>query len=239
MKICKNPQGTDEWQEDRTGVITGSMYSETRKRMKSGATKGDFSSAAHKYARRLAAERLTRRRLDEDRFETWAMRRGRELEPEVRLKHEQDIGELVEQVGLIKTDDEKFGVSLDGLIDEDGVSEYKCFIDPDKVFEIIMAESLEEIMDQMQGALWVTGRKWCDFVLYCPPLESIGLDYVRYRVERDDDYIEALEADLWEFDKLVGDYQKKLLARAAELRGPTQQQEVEQTESEDELEGAW
>jgi hypothetical protein len=58
--------------------------------------------------------------------------------------------------------------------------------------------------------MWITGRKWWDFCLYCPALESIGLQLWHRRVERDDNYIEQLEADLIEFEKLVSQNEDSL-----------------------------
>ena len=62
----------------------------------------------------------------------------------------------------------------------------------------------------MQGQMWVTDRKWCDFVLYCPALEPINKDLTIITVQRDDDYIEEMVAGLIEFDKLVNEYKAKL-----------------------------
>ena len=77
---------------------------------------------------------------------------------------------------------------------------------------ILLDGDISKTIDQVQGQLWITGRAWADFVLYCPALKSIGKDLTIIKVDRDDDYIEKLEADLIEFDKLVGDYQKLLNA---------------------------
>ncbi len=203
-------QGQPEWFLARVGVITASMFFECRKRMKSGKNKGDFSSAAKQYAFRLAIERISGERLEEDKFETFEMRRGKELEPEARLKHEEKMGLLVEQTGIVLTDDRKFGASCDGLIDDDGAVEYKCFIAPSSLMPILLENDIGDCMDQVQGQLWITGRKWAHFVLYCPALACIGKDLTIIELERDDDYIESLESDLMEFDGLVGQYEQQL-----------------------------
>jgi len=67
-------------------------------------------------------------------------------------------------------------------------------------------------IDQVQGCMWITGRKWWHFGLYCPALASIGKDFYCRHVDRDDNYIEALEADLVEFHRLVSAFKAKLLA---------------------------
>lgn len=210
MIIIDCEQGSEEWFKSRAGVITASNFEECRKRMKSGKNKGDFSGKAKEYAFRLAIERLSGELLSEDKFDTFEMKRGRELEPEARLKHEEKRGILVDQTGIALTDDRKFGASVDGLIGEDGSCEYKCFIGPSSLMPILLENDISKTIDQVQGQLWITGRKWSDFVLYCPALKCIGKDLTIITVERDDDYIEALEKDLIEFDKLVDEYQLKL-----------------------------
>lgn len=177
-----------------------------------GEKVGDHTEKAKQYAFRLAIERISGQLLDDDKFETWEMRRGRELEPEARLAHEEKAGILVEQTGLVLTDDGKFGASADGLIDDDGTAEYKCFVSPASLMPILLENNIDDCKDQVQGQLWITGREWSHFVLYCPALQRIGKHITIIETRRDDDYIEALERDLLEFDKLVTSYQERLAA---------------------------
>lgn len=185
------------------------------KRALEGEQIGDFSSAAHDYAFALAIERQTGNTLADEKFETWAMRRGHELEPEARRLHGLDIMEPVIPAGFVATDDGKFGASADGLIGEDGGAEYKCYVDPTKLRAILVSEDLSEVMDQCQGGMWITGRKWWDFCLYCPALEPLDMELRRFRIPRDEAYIEKLEADLWAFDGLVEQYRATLAQAAA------------------------
>lgn len=170
-----------------------------------GKPVGDYSEEAKNYAFRLAVERISGEPLD-DGFETWQMRRGHELEEDCRIRHEQDIEDLVQLAGFVQTDDGKFGCSADSLIGHDGGAEYKCFIAPDKLRRIVVENDWGDIADQVQGCLWLTGRKWWDMCLYCPPLANAGKDFIRKRVERDDEYIESLEQDLIAFEGLVSDW---------------------------------
>lgn len=164
---------------------------------------GDWSEAAKNYAFRLACERIAGFAIDGFEFETYAMRRGREMEETCRRKHEEAIGEFVDLAGFVRTADGRFGCSADSLIGEDGGAEYKCFYAPEKVRPILTSDDWGDVMDQVQGCMWLTGRKWWDMCLYFPALANIGRDFTRKRIHRDDDYIERLEADLIEFDKLV------------------------------------
>lgn len=208
------PQGTDAWFNERVGAITASMFSEARKKLKSGPNKGDFSKAGHDYAFKLAVERISGELLDEHQFDPWQARRGRELEPEARIAYEEAREVLVDQTGLALTEDRLFGASVDGLVDENGSVEIKCFLAPSKLAPILLSGDLGDCVDQIQGGMWITGRKWTDFVLYCPALASINKHLTIIRVERDDNYIEALEKDLVDFNCLVESYMNKLTEAA-------------------------
>lgn len=179
-----------------------------------GKPVGDFSDEAKNYAFRLAVERISGQALDEG-FQNWAMRRGNELEPEARMEHEAQTGLFVERAGFVLTDDRLFGASADGLIGEHGGSEYKCFLAPDKLRAFHIDNDPSEVMDQVQGCMWITGRQWWHLGLYCPALESIGKQLWLREFKRDDDYIESLESDLMEFAALVDSYEATLRLKKA------------------------
>lgn len=179
-----------------------------------GQKVGDFSAAAKDYAFRLAIERISGTPLDEG-FETWAMQRGHELEPAARLAHEVATGVVVERAGFVTTDDGVFGASADGLIGADSGSEYKCLVAPDRLRAVHIDGDLSEFIDQIQGCLWITGRKTWHFGLYCPALEPIGREFWHRIVERDDAYIEAMECDLVEFKNYVDALEAQLRATSA------------------------
>ncbi|MEH6566214.1 MAG: YqaJ viral recombinase family protein [Halopseudomonas sp.] len=179
-----------------------------------GESVGEYSEAARDYAFRLAVERISGEPLDGG-FVTWQMRRGHELEPDARMAHEIRTGLIVKQVGLVKTDDLAFGASADGFIGEEGVSEYKCFLAPEKLRAFHIENDADGIKDQVQGVLWITGRKWAHIGMYCPALKSADRELWLGEYERDENYIEELEADLWQFKTLVDEYESKLRAKAA------------------------
>lgn len=214
MIAIECPQGSASWHAARAGCITASMFADARAKLKSGPDKGKPTKAAQDYAFRLAVERISGEPLDGG-FETWQMRRGHELEPDARMAHEIRTGLIVQQVGLVKTDDLAFGASADGFIGDDGVSEYKCFLAPEKLRAFHIDQDAESIKDQVQGVLWITGRKWAHIGMYCPALKPVGRELWLGEYDRDDDYIEELERDLWEFKKLVDEYEARLRAKAA------------------------
>lgn len=212
MIIYDHPQGSAEWLASRAGVITASKFVEARKRLKSGPKKGGFTEAAEDYAFRVAVERISGAPLDEG-FSTWAMKRGNELEPEARAWVEVKLGIFVDTAGFVTTDDEKFGASADGFIDKDGGLEIKCLVDPGRIRNVILSDDISEFMDQIQGGMWLTGRKWWQFALFCPALEKVGLQLYTKRVERDDNYINEMELDLLEFERVVSKYEQTLRDR--------------------------
>lgn len=209
MIIHTAPQGSEEWHKARAGRVTASMFKTARERLKTGKDKGSFTKSARDYAFRLAVERISGMPLDEG-FETWQMRRGHELEPEARACHEIHAGVSVEIAGFVTTDCGQFGASADGLIGDEGGAEYKCLLSPEKIRDAILFDDLSEWIDQVQGGMWITGRAWWDFCIYCPALDGVNRAFTRWRIARDDEYIEALQADLHEFNALVMDYQTTL-----------------------------
>lgn len=221
MIILDLPQGSEAWLAARAGVITASRFADTRARLTKASKNGkagDFMAKATEYAWTVALERIAAQPLDQT-FQSWQMKRGNELEPEARMAYEMASGLLAGESGLILTDDYRFGYSSDGLVSDDGMIEIKCPANCQKIGTIWSdpQTATDEYIDQMQGGMWITGRKWCDFVMYCPWLEPIGKELFIQRVERDDDYIEKLESDLIEFDRLVEQYLKQITNQSAEV----------------------
>ena len=177
-----------------------------------GLPVGDYSDAAKNYAFRLAIERLTAKPLADEQFETWAMRRGHELEPAARDLHAFVIDREIRQAGLVLSDDSRFGASADGLIGEDGGSEYKCFLSPERLRSILMEDDWSDIEDQVQGCMWITGRNWWHMCLYCPALGEVGRALTIKVIERDPAFVAAMERDLLAFNGLVNDYMSRLQA---------------------------
>ena len=198
MNIHNITQGTPEWLSARSGVITASMFSTARDRLKSGAP----SAAAKAYAFRVAIERLGGLPLDGGN-DTWAMKRGRELEPAARARHSEAINEPIEMAGFATTDCGKYGASPDCLIGTAGMAEYKCLVAPDRIARVVLDGDISEFEDQIQGQMWVWGRQWVDFCVYLPQLVNAGMDLYKRRVYRDEAYIDKLASDLKAFDVVV------------------------------------
>lgn len=202
------PQGTPEWLSTRVAVITASRCKDACDRLKNGAP----SQKAIGYAAQVAMERVAGIPCD-DTFVNFAMKRGSELEPQAREAYETETGRLAEESGIYLTDDRLFGYSSDGTIGADGLLEIKCPLSPLTVISMWRDGDLSDYMHQIQMGMWLTGRKWLDFVMFDPRLAPIGKTLYIQHVKRDEAFIERMEADLMAFNKMVGDYERVLHLR--------------------------
>lgn len=199
-----HPQGSPEWLAVRRGVVTGSRFKDCRDykaptaaQKKEGITRGEPSSKLLSYAYDTARERLGG--MAPAKFQSAAMRMGTEQEGPARLAYERRTRNLVEEVGFFTTEDRLFGLSPDGLIDDDGVLEIKTMVSSDTLFTAVAHGDVSEYMDQCLGYLWLLGRQWVDLCLWVPDLEHLTIR----RITRDENAIEALEADLMAFAVMV------------------------------------
>lgn len=198
-------QGTDEWLSARRGKITGSRFKDARDKLKGGQP----SKASLGYAMDIARERIGGSA--PSKFQNAAMRTGTEQEPFARAMYEARTGHMVDEAGFYLSDDAVFGLSPDGLIDDDGVLEIKTMVSSDTLFTAVADGDVSAYTDQCLGYLWLLGRQWVDLVLWAPDLDHMVIK----RITRDEDAIEALEADLIAFARLVTQYEATLRAALA------------------------
>lgn len=188
-------QNTPEWFAARMGIVTGSEFSTVLAKGKGG---GESVTRA-RYMRRLAGEILTGEPAPEG-FTNAFMERGHALEDEAR-EHYAFVN-VVEprRVGFIRNG--RAGCSPDSLIGDDGGLEIKSAIPAVQIERLMKGGLPSEHVAQVQGSLWVSERKWWDFMSYCPHLPPLIV-----RVERDEAYIanlaKAVEAFNEELDALV------------------------------------
>ena len=201
MILIDAVQGSAEWLAARVGVITASRAKDACKMLKNG----DPAEVAIAYAAQIALERVSGVRCDET-FVNAAMRRGTELEPQARAAYEADTGILVLESGIVLTDDRVFGYSTDGLIGSDGLLEIKCPSSPRVVCSMWRDGDVSEYMHQIQMGMWITGRKWLDFVMYDQRLSCVGKSLFVKRIDRDETFIEQLEVGLMRCAQLADDF---------------------------------
>jgi len=202
------PQRTDEWMKERAGHATASRFSDVMAKIKTGE-----AMTRIKYRIQLATERLTGNPVQG--YQNAAMQWGIQTEPEARMAFEAERGVVVDEVGFIKHPTiPNCGASPDGCIGDNGLLELKC---PESTTHLTWMEAgavPSEYVSQIQGQMAVTGRKYVEFASYDPRFPS-GLQLFIVRVERDDTYIKALEAEVVAFLAGVDAMVARLLKRAA------------------------
>ena len=180
-------QGSPEWFDLRKGIPTASNFGKIL------SPTGKPSTQDKAYMHKLVAESVIG---IQEGYTNDAMEKGIETEPLARAEYELDTGLTVEEVAIVYLDDKKeVSCSPDGLVGEDGGLEIKCPLPHTHVKYLVEKKLPTEYIPQVQGSLYVTGRKWWDFVSYCE-----GLPTLRIRVERDEDYIKLLASALVKFN---------------------------------------
>lgn len=152
-------QNSEEWLKLRSGKFTASTFADLF------ATK--TTQAYKKAIRKVVFERLTGE--SPESFSNDWMNRGHELEPIARKEYEDYTFNTVSDGGFFEYN-EWVGASPDGLIGEDGLIELKCPAYNTFIDYLINNKLPSEYLYQVQGQLFVTGRKWCDFTAYHPKL---------------------------------------------------------------------
>ena len=243
MKFLEMQQGSIQWLQARSGLITASCFadaistvgglddrqqkyvdfvragipekealaqagykaaptSETVKRALRGELTIEASDTAKRYAADLAFERINGAPFQEP-HKAWILERGHEMEAMARMHYEARTQAFVTESGLCVDDDGVFAYSSDGLVDDDGLIEIKAPIDSLKIMAMWRTGDVSEYIHQMQGGMWLTGRKWCDFIMYAPMLANAGKDLFVKRIMRDDEFIDRMVLELRRFEMMV------------------------------------
>jgi hypothetical protein len=205
MKFIECPQGTPEWFAARVGKITASCFADAIsvcQKKSASRNPGDPTAVAERYAADLAIERISGQPHGEP-PKAWVLERGHQMEAAARRIYEGHTGAFVTEAGICVTDDGIFGYSSDGLVDDDGLIEIKAPIDSTKILAMWATGDTSDYDHQMQGGMWITGRKWCDFIMYVPDLAAVGKDLYVKRIYRDEVFIDDMVARLATFDSLV------------------------------------
>lgn len=201
-------QGTAAWLFERVGFCTASRFKDVMAKLKSGKP----SEKRESYMMELVVERITGQ--PQDHFTNSAMQWGTDSEPLSRMAYESATGALVEEVGFIKHPTIPLcGGSPDGLIGDDGGWESKSPYNSANHLYTLLDGMPAEHMAQIQGLMWLTGRKWWDFQSFDPRLPA-PLNRYCQRIERDDKFIAILEAAVIAFNAEVAEMVNRLKERA-------------------------
>jgi exodeoxyribonuclease (lambda-induced) len=218
MILIEAIQGTQEWLQARSGVITASRISDAISvlQRKSGSKNpGDPTNESDKYAYEVAFERISGVPYAAP-IKAFTLERGHTLEPVARMLYEERTGNLAMESGIVLSDDRKFGYSTDGFLNDDrGIIEIKCPVDTVKIMDMLTTGDTSEYDHQIQFGLFLTGRAYCDFIQYVPALESVGRDLYVKRIERNEEFIEDMVAKVLTFEKRVTAYETLLRKQAA------------------------
>ena len=189
MIIHNCEQGSEEWFAVKCGKISASHFGDVLNKKTGRRT----------YMLKVLAERMSGESMNG--YSNKAMEDGIETEPLAREYYEQLFGE-VQQVGFVELND-YVGCSPDGLIGDDGGMEIKCPY-PNTHIDYILSNKMPAVyIPQVQGNMWVTGRKWWDFVTFCPKIKDRPFWYIK--VERDEKYIVNLAGEV---DRFIADMQE-------------------------------
>ncbi len=193
-------QGTPEWLALRCGILTASemrlLFTPTLK------IASNDKERAHLYE--LLAQRITR--YVEPSYISDDMLRGQVDETEARFLYAQHFAP-VEEIGFITNDRHGFtlGCSPDGLVGADGLLECKSRrqkFQAEMLLEHVPHNTIPmDFVIQVQTALLVSEREWCDFVSYCG-----GMPMAVVRAYPD----EAVQARILE---AASDFEKRLDAK--------------------------
>ena len=193
----------------RAGKVTASRVADVLSKVKSGESAGRKNLKMD-----LVAERLTGKPTDS--FTNSAMQWGTEQEPFARIAYEAYKGIFVEQIPFMDHPTiEWFGCSPDGLVGEDGLLEIKAPNTTTHIEYIQDGKPPSRYIPQMMAQMACTGRKWCDFASFDPRMpEELQLFVVR--LNRDDAYIQEMEAEVKKFldevEQVLAQLKRKMYA---------------------------
>lgn len=190
MRVLDCEQNSPEWLAARCGIATASEFATVLSKGKENAE----AVGRKNYRRRLVVERLTGRPL-EGGFSSKSTEQGHEREPGALDAWMVKKGLLVQRAGFVRHDEIECGASPDALAeDEDGPGgvEVKSPELSAHMDYLLRPDAPPAYRAQIQGNLWLTGRKWWDFVSWNPDFPA-HLQLVVRRVLPDEKYIQQLE----------------------------------------------
>lgn len=208
FKEVQVEQRTPEWFSARSGKITGSIYHSLIKKTSTGKPSLENETKMNAIVQEhLAGTNSFAPPLETGtEAEKWAFRAFQKLKPELHM-YEAGFVESLEFEGV--------GVSPDGYINDDGLIEIKCLGTNRQTRIIQSGEIPDEYIDQMAIQLFVTGRKYCYFVMFDPYIENHNIWFEKYELtpEKEAEVYENLKklsrermARIWVAHKLRDDW---------------------------------
>jgi hypothetical protein len=198
MIVLNCEQGSDDWIAARLAVPTASQFH----RIITPKT-GKLSAAADGYVHELIAEEMLGHALDE--AESDFMARGTAVERNAVEFYEFQQDVTTTKVGFVLRDDMRAGCSPDRLVGNDGGLEIKC---PSALVHVgyMLNKDADKFRCQVQGALWITGRAWWDWLSFNPELPPVLI-----RFERDEKFIAQLAQAVEQFANYLDECRHTLI----------------------------
>lgn len=189
--LNKNEQRSSGWHQARLGRLTGSNF---------GTAVGVSDlTTPDELADELAGIKKKERTKEEIEVMDW----GTQHEDEARKWYEETMGKRVEEIGLVVPKWNPYlGVSVDGCVMVDGkepwetpgMIEIKC---PKTMYDHLTFYThkcqlgwkppknyhnhiIGSHWCQIQGCLGIMGKKWCDYVVYCPINEKTFVEHIKF-----------------------------------------------------------
>jgi len=204
MIVHKIEQKSEEWNEIRKGKLTASNFSKIL--TKTGKLSSQYIDVIY--------ENLAELHTCQSEYQptNFYMERGLELEEYAILNYESILGHIVDKVGFIESKCGMFGVSPDGLVGNDGMIEIKCLMQK-KHMALLLGEykEIETYMPQIQFQLFISKRKWVDFISFNPDFIDKNKSIFIKRIFIDEEYhkliskaIEQYKEKFVELSNLLG-----------------------------------
>lgn len=156
-------QGSEEWLAARLGRLGSSEASVL---LVDGKSQSGLGAGAITLLVKKISESITGELASSD-YKSPEMEHGNEYEPLARKAYENIKFTKTTRVGYVQYMSH-LGYSPDDFVGEDGLVEYKCLSGPEFVRYSLWGKIDKKHMAQMQWGLWMTKRKWCDYVVYHP-----------------------------------------------------------------------
>lgn len=179
-------QRSPEWFAARVGRVTASQFNAVQ----------FGGSGAETIKAEVALERIKGEQ--KETYQSAAMQNGTETEELARLRYELKTGYDVRECGFFAHNTLLAGASPDGLVNDDGLVEIKCPVEKTHLQTMHTGKIPNQYYWQMVGQMWMTGRKWCDYVSFHPDFPPNAQLLIK-RVERNESDIIELDSKIRKF----------------------------------------
>jgi hypothetical protein len=189
-------QGSDEWYDQRRGMITASVIGNLLTPKTLAVADNDTSRGLIAL---LAAERITG--YTDPNYVNDDMLRGIEDEPRAAAVYSEHFAPVTADGFMVRSWGRcRLGYSADGLVGDDGLIEVKSRRQKKQLLTVLSDEAPAENMAQLQAGLFVSGRDWIDYISF-----SGGMHLWVKRVLPDPRWFDAIVAVVEAFEGTATD----------------------------------